>query len=301
MKYSVRNFFLTLIISLIFFTVVAIILMQIVNAFLDSDGPASEFDDNNQLVTAPVTGIVGSGEKNDVTFFIAGTDGVLGYCDTMMIVKIDKENERFIIVSVPPEMELFMDGAEQSISALSRTRDIRFIADKLWSISGIKCDYYIHLKMDGFVELIDILGGIEYNVPQNMKYSDPEQALYINLDKGFQILDGESALQLVRFKDYQNGSDGRLATQVNFMKAVFDKVLKSDNIEQAKLISEQVFATFESDLSVAAFLQNIDLFFKYDVYSTQVLTYPTTKVTENGRSYIVPNVDYALDFFKPYK
>ena len=66
-------------------------------------------------------------------------------------------------------------------------------------ILEIPVNYYARINLEGFRNIIDILGGVEFNVPFDMLYDDPAQNLHISLEKGLQILDGVKAEQLVRF------------------------------------------------------------------------------------------------------
>ena len=86
----------------------------------------------------------------------------------------------------------------------------------------------------------DTLGGVYFDVPIDMKYTDKKQNLYINLKKGYQLLDGDKAEQVVRFRHNQDGTTysseygdndiGRMKTQRNFLKTVMQQTLKPSNI-----------------------------------------------------------------------
>ena len=54
--------------------------------------------------------------------------------------------------------------------------------------------------INGFRNIIDAIGGVEFDVPIRMFYNDPEQNLHIDLQKGKQLLNGKKAEMLVRFR-----------------------------------------------------------------------------------------------------
>ena len=89
-------------------------------------------------------------------------------------------------------------------------------------------------------DLVDAIGGVYFDVPINMKYTDKKQDLHINLKKGYQLLDGDKAEQVVRFRHNQDGTTysseygdndlGRMKTQRNFLKAIMQQTLKPSNL-----------------------------------------------------------------------
>ena len=111
------------------------------------------------------------------------------------------------------------------------------LVDELNSLLGTDIQYYVRVNFDAFHYLIDSIGGIEFDVPQKMDYDDPTQDLSIHLSPGLQMLDGDKAEQLVRWRQnndgtgYFNGDIGRIAMQQNFMKVLVQKLADVDTIK----------------------------------------------------------------------
>ena len=94
-------------------------------------------------------------------------------------------------------------------------------------LTGLNIENYILIDTEGLVELVDTIGGVEFNVPIDMKYDDKKQGLHINLKAGVQVLDGDKAEQLVRFRknndnttysgDHAKDDYGRMQTQREFI------------------------------------------------------------------------------------
>ena len=110
------------------------------------------------------------------------------------------------------------------------------LTEELESLLDIKLDYYVRVDFDAFKYFVDSIGGIEFDVPQDMDYDDPTQDLAIHLSQGMQLLDGDKAEQLVRFRKdnygggYSNGDIGRIEVQQDFLKALIKKATSSDTI-----------------------------------------------------------------------
>jgi LCP family protein required for cell wall assembly len=108
---------------------------------------------------------------------------------------------------------------------------VEMILAELEEIFDIKIDYYVKVNFDAFDYLIDSIGGVEYDVPMDMDYDDPAQDLAIHLKAGKQMLNGEQAEGLVRFRyGYSNGDIGRIETQQNFIKELMRQLLDKDTI-----------------------------------------------------------------------
>ena len=112
------------------------------------------------------------------------------------------------------------------------------LKEEIKNTFGIPIDYYIHVDLQGFIALVDELDGVDIEVPLDMNYDDPTQNLHIHLNAGLQDIDGDKAMQLLRWRKnsdaygnvyggYPNGDLGRIETQQAFLKAVIEKCLNS--------------------------------------------------------------------------
>lgn len=132
-----------------------------------------------------------------------------------------------------------------------------FSVAMLEEILGIDIDYYVKVDLDAFKEIVDAVGGVEFDVQERLYYSDPAQGLYIDLYPGPQLLDGEKAEMLVRFREgYAQKDLKRIEVQQEFLKAFIAQVCSSDKImsnldSYIKIFMEKV----ESDMPVATALK----------------------------------------------
>ena len=94
------------------------------------------------------------------------------------------------------------------------------------------------IDLNGFVKIIDSIGGVYVDVPFDMYYNDKAQNLYIDLKKGPQTLDGNQSEQFVRFRNtYVLGDLGRVSAQKIFLSALVEKLLSPDWFTLDKLTS----------------------------------------------------------------
>lgn len=102
---------------------------------------------------------------------------------------------------------------------------------------GVPVDFYVSVDLKGFITLIDQIDGVDFDVPEDMDYDDPYQDLHIHFKKGLQHLNGQQAMEVVRFRHNNDNTGyggqqdlGRIGTQQAFLKTVAQKLMKLENV-----------------------------------------------------------------------
>lgn len=164
--------------------------------------------------------------------------------DTIMIAKYNPKTQQAYLISIP--RDTFVGTSKTSATASDKINSLyqgKYPEKTLAAVNkltGLNLQYYVVVDTDALKALVDAIGGVYFDVPIDMKYTDKKQNLYINLKKGYQLLDGDKAEQVVRFRHNQDGTTysseygdndiGRMKTQRNFLKAVMQQTLKPSNI-----------------------------------------------------------------------
>jgi len=123
----------------------------------------------------------------------------------------------------------------------------------------MKMDYYVKVDLSAFRQIVDAVGGVDFNVEERLYYVDPYQDLYIDLYPGMQHLDGDKAEQLVRFRDgYVQKDLKRIEVQQQFIQALIEKVCSSDTLMRNlnDLVKVALDCT-ESNISVSEALKYV--------------------------------------------
>lgn len=103
----------------------------------------------------------------------------------------------------------------------------------------VKIHYFGVMDLSQFANIVDALGGVEMDVPYDLKYDDGDQNLHIDVKQGRQILDGATAEQIVRFRSgYANADLGRGNVQKMFMASLVKTVQSKTNIFNAGKIAK---------------------------------------------------------------
>ncbi len=134
-----------------------------------------------------------------------------------------------------------------------------FSVAMLEDLLDIKIDYYVKVDLSAFRQIVDAVGGVDFEVEQRLYYVDPYQDLYIDLYPGMQHLDGEKAEQLVRFREgYAQKDLKRIEVQQKFIQALIEKVCSSDTLMRNldDLVKVALDCT-ESNISVSEALKYV--------------------------------------------
>ena len=185
------------------------------------------------------------------TILLSGLDDHNGGSDTNILVAVDAAHNKIHGVSIPRDTKAVINGKNHKINFAYNSGGIDLLAQTLTDQLGIPVDYTVSVDLQGFVALVDAIGGVPFDVPIDMNYEDPYQDLYIHIPKGYQTLSGAEALKVVRFREgYATQDIGRMETQQNFLKAVAKKMLTMENWDKVDDFVK-IFNTYvETDLTL---------------------------------------------------
>ena len=193
---------------------------------------ASTTDQTQEQVPGMETGDHTRREQT-YTFLLTCPDQVSGNADAIMLVTYDVPNQKVGMLSIP--RDTLVDQSTPKINS-SLHGGIENLQSVVSDLVGYPIDFYINIDLDGFVELVDAVGGVDFNVPIDMEYEDFTQDLYISFEAGMQHLDGQAAMEVCRFRKNNDGSGytdvGRTQTQQKLLIALAKKVLAWNSVSK---------------------------------------------------------------------
>ncbi len=241
---------------------------------------------------------------------LIGFDRTHGLTDVIMVGHIDPKNNQVQVISIPRDLEIYFTEDEfkeiktknpnnrilhEKINNLysligwdeAALKDIRSIVEV---ITGLEMDYMMTLDIDGFEDVVDAVGGVEFYVPQDMYYHDPAQDLLIDLDEGLQILDGNKAEQLVRYrKGYSRGDLQRIEVQQDFVSALVDQVIHKSDFNEIQQVLTTGYNMIDTDFGVVVMLEYAEFFFNLELEhilaESNMMTIPSWGEKVDGRWY----------------
>ena len=199
------------------------------------------------------------------------TDTDAELTDTIMIASYNPNTQKANLLSIPRDTFTGKNTkkavASQKINSLyniNKTPDKTLAAVN--ELTGLDIKYYVVVKTEALIKLVDAIGGVKFNVPMRMKYTDTSQDLVIDLEEGEQVLDGNKAEQLLRFRhndpqkgvgmtsypaEYGDNDFGRMRTQRDFIIATLKQTLKPSNIFKIGQILEIANENVDTNLELS--------------------------------------------------
>lgn len=239
------------------------------------------------------------GSKSDsINFLLMGVDSKNASdskgtrTDTLMVFNVDKSSGDISILSIPRDTRAEIEGRKykEKINHAHAYGGPELTLDTVSNLLNLDLDYYVVADYNFVRRFVDLIGGVEIDVPMDMYYEDPtaDPPLLIDLKSGNQKLDGDESLQYLRFrKGYKNADLGRIEAQQTFMKAMVKTTLRPINIIKLP----QMYTAYNDYITTNIPISTIGKFgfsaFKYDLENMNTQTLPGQSQMVGGLSYYI--------------
>lgn len=212
-------------------------------------------NENEKDITIP--------KKEVINALVCGTNENL--TDTMIYIRYEVNTGKLAFMSIPRDTYVtnpYCVG--HKLNAIYRGVNVEPLIKQIEDLIDVDIDYYLFFDNKIVREIVDVLGGVEINVPFRMKYDDPTQKLHINLYPGVQVLDGDKAEQFIRFRHnndmtvgYANGDIGRTKAQQDFIKAFIKEIVSPENIVKIPEIIKTALKNTETNVTAREALRYV--------------------------------------------
>lgn len=261
-KKKLRQIFLrTVVVTLIILSVIIGAFVFIYNKFLyNGDGGLISLEKEPDPInkTLAVFGVDEDGYRTDV-IFVVNYNSETGKSRVISIprdTKVDWSEEQQAKMEEIKGYSVSVSKINEMTSYVGMEHINEFTIPEIEELLDIQIDNYVIITIDAFKQIVDAIGGVEVDVPvldgNGLHYDDNSQDLHIHLDPGLQLLDGEAAEGLVRFrKGYAEGDVGRIKTQQLFLEAFAKKITSPQIITKIPNIIKTVFDTVSTDIKLS--------------------------------------------------
>ena len=289
--------------------------------------PQATIKDKENGDKVDVSSLLNSGTRIDdvFTFVVGAVDEDETRTDALMVATMDTKDKTINVMNIPRDTMCnnTATGASKKINAAygmdtgGKGGNIEQTSKEIERLMGFRPDKYVIVNFDGIAAIVDAIGGVDYDVPFDMKYDDPSQNLHIDLKKGQQHLDGKQTVGFLRWRhnndytvQYTNGDEGRVENQQKFLKSLAGQVLQIKNVTKIRSIAEAVFKNVKTDFSAGELLWMGMQAMQIDNSSIQFFTLPgygkmSTAGTSVQYSFFFPYYDQTLElvnkYFNPYE
>lgn len=228
--------------------------------------------------------------KERVNILILGGDGRSmndqGRSDSIMVASIDPESKKAHLYSVLRDTYTEIPGhGKRKINEAYSIGGPGLAMQTVSDLIGLPIHYYFFIDFESFKKLVDAIGGVDFEVEKNMYYIDKtyKQEFVIDLKKGYQHLDGDKALQYVRFRHDAMSDFTRTERQREFLKAVFEKVKSTTSLVTMPNILEQLAPYIETNMDLGKMAKLAFLGYKINLSELQTGQIPPMGLIKETR------------------
>lgn len=275
---NVKKFFLILLVILL---AAAAAFGGVATAWISSH-PFDDGEHGNALAKVGANGIV--------NFLVVGKDHVGENTDVIIVASVNPKTQKITMLSIPRDTRVQLNGSRKINSVYSYAgacgmKKEETLINTVSTITGLPIHYFAIINLRAFRDIVDELGGVEFNVKRPYHYDDPYQELHIHIDPGVQVLDGEKAEGLIRYRhDYEMGDIQRVGVQQEFISAFIQQKVQLKYISKISEVYDKVTDNVISNLKVSDIMTYAKAFI-----GSSMETHMLPGTTGSGSGYWIQN------------
>lgn len=222
----------------------------------------------------------------------------------MLLLRFDPTTKKLAVLSIPRDTRVEVEGYKFNKINSANYRGGPALSATATSelLNGAPIDRYVRINVQGIEKLIDALGGVTVYVPKAMKYQDDSQHLYINLKAGKQHLNGDQALQFLRFRYDENGDIGRIQRQQILMRSLMEQALNPTTVTRVPKMLEVIKTHIDTNLTIQELMALVGFGVQTQRADAQMLLVPGrfSEPGEYSASYWIPDKERIATMMTQY-
>ena len=218
-----------------------------------------------------------------------------GNTDTMMVVHFDPVTCKTSIISVLRDTSVLYNNSLVKVNSLYARGGVQACTEAVSKLLGINIDNYVYINTEMTRKIVDEFGGAYYDVPCRMKYTALSQNLHIDLQPGYQLLDGNKVEQLLRFRHpgkevappysaltvadyadcqiYMTNDVQRAITQQSFLVSFVKQKARPEYLTKINKLLQIILKNTKTDINFTTIMRL--LYNKQELSSDKITTYST--------------------------
>lgn len=295
-----KQFFKSFIISIIIFSIVFIFIRYKVsdleslraekNIFYAKDDSTEE---NGERDSRPL--------KNDdeILFLVAAIDH-FNLSDALMLCKANFKTGEIDLISIPRDSRVYVNEKLDKINHAHSKGGIDLTLQTIGDFLNIEIDHYVRVDFKAVEKIVDAIGGVEIDVKKDMYYEDTTEGkeLFIDIKEGQQVLDGDKALQFLRFRSYPDGDVGRVEAQQQFMEEFINQTLRFRNITKITALLEVYYGYVDTNIPSTGIAKGLKMILKFDRDKIETQTIPGEGSYVGNTSYYIVDEEGTKELVK---
>ena len=207
--------------------------------------------------------------------------------DTIIMASIDPRSKQISLLSIPRDTRVEIPGyGWDKINSASAYGGPELTMKVVSNLVGVPLKNYVMTNFSGFENIVDVLGGVTLDVEQDMYHPDEtDLANEIDLSKGLQRLDGEKAIQYVRYRGYVQGDIDRTKHQQIFLMALAKEILQPSTITKLPKLIAEVNKCVTTNMSTSEMVKTASTIKSIEEYKMVSQTLPGRNISIGDGSY----------------
>ncbi|PKL48386.1 MAG: hypothetical protein CVV42_09695 [Candidatus Riflebacteria bacterium HGW-Riflebacteria-2] len=232
----------------------------------------------------------------NINVLVLGVDSVDGThrADTMFVLGVNPAKSRVSMLSIPRDTRVLISGRARKINEILPRYGQSVLRSLLEDLLNIQISRFVEVDFQGFINVIDTVGGVEIEVDKPMHYDDNWGKVHIHFDQGKHLLDGRQALNYVRFRADAAADLGRIKRQQQFIKVLLEKLMQPATVVKLPQIISEAYDHVKTDFSLAELFTLVKGFESYQV-RFQNASLPGEARYIDKISYFLPYRDKAME------
>ncbi|MBI4744280.1 MAG: LCP family protein [Actinobacteria bacterium] len=230
--------------------------------------------------------------KEPVNILLLGSDArkkeESARADTMIIVRINPVTKRIQMISIPRDTRVKIPGKKDyydKINAANALGGPELAIRTIEDFTGLSIHHYAEIHFWGFRRLVDALGGIKINVEKPLVWKEKR----FGISAGYQLMDGDRALNYVRFRHDSQGDFVRKKKKQKFFYALIDESWQIKSIFKLPTLVNIVADNIQTDMTTREMFGLANMFKSVNRKDIEMITFPGTPKSINGVSYVIPD------------
>lgn len=162
-----------------------------------------------------------------------GQDAEHSRSDAMILTTFNQSKHQIRMLNIPRDTISYIPkvGYYDKITHAHAYGGPIAAMDSVEATMNVPVDYYVRVNMKAFVEAVNELGGIYYDVPYDLNEPNTDDTGKIKIKKGYQKLNGDEALAVARTRHHDSDLK-RGQRQMELIKILFQKAQEVDSIDK---------------------------------------------------------------------
>ena len=208
--------------------------------------------------------------------------------DTIMLVSADTKTGNMELLSIPRDSRVKIRDKFDKVNHAHAFGGIELTMQTLRQFLGLDIDYYVQVNYQALINIVDALGGVDYDVPEGINIHKGK----VKIQPGQNHLDGNEVMWYLRTRNiYNNGDIGRVNTQQAFVKAMVDEMVKKSKDMNLMTFISNYIKYVKTNLPMSAMLDLAGHINSFSSDKMSTHTVPGMEQTINGTSYWIPDYD----------